>query len=85
MWVKVVLEVMAMTDEQLVTGTEAVNATPVENAADADQQLLIRGIHTADIYFAAGGQQNGIEMLGQGGFAASVAAQNGYEASLFNA
>ena len=52
--------------------------------ADADQKFLIGGIQAADIDLAAAGKQNGIKMLGKGGFSATIAAQNRHKTTLFN-
>ena len=52
--------------------------------ADSDQLILIGRVQPADPNLAAGGQQNGIEMLGQGGFSAAVGAQDGHKGAFFH-
>ena len=53
-------------------------------ATNGDQQFFIGGVHTGHIHLTAGGQQNGVEMLGKGGLSAAVAAKHRYESPLFN-
>ena len=53
-------------------------------AADVQQLLLVGGVHTVHIHLAPGGEQDGVEVLGQGGLAAAVVAQNGHKGALFN-
>ena len=52
--------------------------------ADGDDSVLLGSVHAAHIHFAPAGKQNGIEMLGQSGFSAAVAAQNGHKRAFFN-
>ena len=51
---------------------------------DVQKQGIVGGVHAADVYLAPGGQEDGVHVLGQGGLAATVVAQNGHEGALFN-
>jgi len=52
--------------------------------ADGKDPILVGGIDAADVDLAAGGKQNGIKVLGKGGFSAAVGAKDCYEAPLLN-
>ncbi len=45
-------------------------------AADIQQLRLVAGIHAVHIDLAPGGEEDGVKMLGQGGFARTVVAQH---------
>ena len=47
--------------------------------ADIVNFVLVLGVHPLHHHGAAFGQKDGVEVLGQGGFAAAVRAQNGHE------
>ena len=49
---------------------------------DGEQLFLVLRVHAVDVHAAAGGQQDGVEVLGQRGFAAAVVAEDGHEAPL---
>ena len=45
-------------------------------AADVQQELLVAGVHAVHVHLARCGQENGVEVLGQGGFPRPVVAQH---------
>ena len=48
------------------------------------QQRRVRRVHPLHPHLAAGGQQHCVHVLGQGGFAGAVVAQDGHKAPFFN-
>ena len=48
-------------------------------AAHGQQLVLLGGVQSVHPDFAPGGQEDGVQVLGQGGFARAVVAQNGHE------
>ena len=48
-------------------------------AADVQQGRLVGGVHAIHVHLAVGGQEDGVEVLGQGGLARAVVAQDGHE------
>ena len=51
---------------------------------NGDKPVFIGGIDAADVDLSPGGKQNGVEMLGKGGFSAAVGAEYGNKAAFFN-
>ena len=51
---------------------------------NGDKPVFIGGVDAADVDLSPGGQQNGVEMLGKGGFSAAVGAEYGNKAAFFN-
>lgn len=53
--------------------------------ADGQEKLLVGGVHPVHIDLAPGGQEDRVEVLGQGGLAAAVVSQHCHEGALLNA
>ena len=53
-------------------------------AADVQQARLVGGVDAADRHRALGGQEDSVEMLGKGGLARAVVAQDGHEGAFLN-
>ena len=51
-------------------------------AADVQELVLVGGVHVPDPDLAGGGQEDGVHVLEQSGFAGAVVAQHGHEAAL---
>ena len=47
--------------------------------ADVIELVIIGGVHALDVHLALLRQEDGVEVLGKGGFAAAVCAQHGHE------
>ncbi len=58
--------------------------TPCPRCAHVQQPRLVGGVDAVHIHLPAGGQQNGVHMLGQGGLSPAVVAQHGHKAALLN-
>ena len=53
-------------------------------APDVQQAVLIHSVDAIHIHFAAAGQEDGVHVLGEGGFAAAVVAQNSHKSALLD-
>ena len=53
-------------------------------AADVQQFILVGGVDAVHVDFAAGGQQDGVQVLGQGGLAGAVVPQHSHEGALLD-
>ena len=47
--------------------------------ADVIELVIIGGVHALDVHLALLRQEDGVEVLGKGGFAAAICAQHGHE------
>ena len=60
-------------------------AVPTEMLpADVQQFILVGGVDAVHVDFAAGGQQDGVQVLGQGGLAGAVVPQHSHEGALLD-
>ena len=53
-------------------------------AAHVQQPGLVSGVHAIHVHFSAGGQQDGVHVLGQGGLSAAVVTQHGHKGPLLD-